>query len=85
MTSNFIDCPDGGKCGHRKRQIGSDAYAGAISNPVKLSGSYNIDIGSSDNGVESGIMDDMTRKYGQFFYYSGNSVLNSLSSKTVKY
>lgn len=63
----------------------TDPYAGAISNPVKLSGSYNIDIGSSDNGVESGIMDDMTRKHGQFFYYSGNSGLNSLSSKTVKY
>ena len=26
MTSNFIDCSDGGKCGHRKHQIGSDAY-----------------------------------------------------------
>lgn len=26
MTSNFIDCSDGGKCGHRKHQIGSGAY-----------------------------------------------------------
>lgn len=26
MTSNFIDRPDGGKRGHRKHQIGSDAY-----------------------------------------------------------
>ena len=63
----------------------TDPYAGAISNPVRLSGSYSIDIGSSDDGVESGIIDDMTREYGQFFHYQGNSGLSSLDSKTVKY
>lgn len=46
MTSNFIDCPNNGKCGNYKHRVGSLAYkrcvgekASATRKPAKTSGS----------------------------------------------
>lgn len=26
MSSNYVDCPDGGKCGHYRHRLRSNAY-----------------------------------------------------------
>lgn len=35
MNSNYIDCPDGGKCGHRKHRPGSKSYKQCLDSSIR--------------------------------------------------
>ena len=51
MNSNYIDCPDGGKCGHRKYRPGSNSYKQCLDSSIRRANNARMRAGMANGTV----------------------------------